>query len=271
MLDQENLLPIPTEENLPDNNEKRMKYELQLLAPLLLRSILLLLWTERMDWFLGVNLGIYAIPDKPAMSPDAFLALGVDYVRSSNELRLCYLIYRENVIPQWILEIVSKQPRDEYGSKFDRYAEMGILYYTIYNPSYYQRDQRDPFEVYRLENGQYVRQTGNPVWMPEISLGIGHEMGTYKQISQDWLYWYDERGIRYPAQEDVLRQEQILRGQRTLMRQNNENNVVTSEQILAQAIALKLIQQGVDLATIAQATGLLTSQLQNLQNSEPLT
>jgi alpha-amylase/alpha-mannosidase (GH57 family) len=55
------------------------------------------------------------------------------------------------------------------------------------------------------------------------------------------------------------------------MRQNNEDNLVTSEQILAQTIALKLIQQGVDLTTIAQATGLLTSQLQNLQNSEPLT
>jgi Uma2 family endonuclease len=210
MLDQENLLPIPTEENLPDNNEKRMKYELQLLAPLLLRSILLLLWTERMDWFLGVNLGIYAVPDKPAISPDAFLALGVDHVRPNKKLRLYYLIYRENVIPQWILEVVSKKPRAEYNSKFDRYAEMSILYYTIYNPSHYQRDQHDLFEVYRLENGQYVRQIGNPVWMPEIGLGIGHEMGTYKQISQDWLYWYDEQGIKYPAQEDVLRQQEIL-------------------------------------------------------------
>jgi Uma2 family endonuclease len=267
MLDEENIILLPTEEDLPDSDEKPVDHELQLLAPLLLRSILLLLWAERMDWFMGVNLGVYPFPNEPTIGPDAFLALGVDRVRPNNKLRLSYLVYRENVMPQWVLEVVSKKPGGEYSSKFERYAQMGVLYYTIYNPSYYRRDQHDAFEVYRLEEGQYVRQLGNPVWMPEIALGIGHEVGTHERIERDWLYWYDGQGIRYPAQEDALQQERILRGRETLMRRDIEEKLATSEQTLTQTIAINLLRQGVDLNTIAQATGLSIPLLQDLQHA----
>ncbi len=269
-LDEESLLLLPTEEDLPDSDEKPVDHELQLLAPMLLRSILLILWADRMDWFMGVNLGIYPFPYEPAIAPDAFLAIGVDRVRPDNKLRLSYLVYRENVMPQWVLEVVSKKPGGEYDKKFDRYAEMGVLYYTIYNPSHYRRDKHDAFEVYRLENGQYVRQLGNPVWMSEIGLGIGHEVGMHERISRDWLYWYDEQGMRYPAQEDALQQERILRAQESLIRREVEEKLATSEQTTTQTIALRLLQQGVDLNTISQATGLSIDQLQNLQeDSEP--
>ncbi len=263
MLDEESLLLLPTEEDLPYSDEKPVDHELQLLAPLLLRSILLLLWADRMDWFMGVNLGVYPFPYEPAIGPDAFLALGVDRVRPDNKLRLSYLVYRENVMPQWVLEVVSKKPGGEYGKKFDRYAEMGVLYYTIYNPSHYRRDKHEAFEVYRLEEGQYVRQLGNPIWMPEIGLGIGHEVGTHERISRDWLYWYDEQGNRYPAQEDALQQERILRAQESLIRREVEEKLATSEQ----TIALSLLQQGVDLNIISQATGLSISELQTLQDA----
>jgi Uma2 family endonuclease len=185
MLDEELLLSLPTEEDLPDSDEKPVDKELQLLAPFLLRAILSYVWRDRLDWFLGVNLGIYPAPGEKAIGPDAFLSLGVDRVRPSNKLRLSYLVYREGVMPQWVLEVVSKSPGDEYDQKFLRYAEMGVLYYVIYNPSHYRRDKHESFEVYRLEKGQYVRQVGNPVWMPELGLGIGHEKGTHDQVYRD--------------------------------------------------------------------------------------
>ena len=98
--------------------------------------------------------------------------------------------------------------------------------------------------------------------MPEIGLGIGHEVGTHERISRDWLYWYDEQGTRYPAQEDALQQERILRERESLIRREVEEKLATSEQ----TIALKLLQQGVDLNIISQATGLSMSELQDLQN-----
>jgi len=55
-------------------------------------------------------------------------------------------------------EIVSKTPGGEYDDKMAKYAQIGVLYYIIYNPDYWKRDKHDRFEVYRLVNGAHVRQ-----------------------------------------------------------------------------------------------------------------
>jgi Uma2 family endonuclease len=201
MVEYNSLQYLPTEEDLPETDNTPVDN--------LLRAILALLWASRMDWFLGVNLGIYYDPDKPAIAPDGFLSLGVPRRRSAKG-RLSYVVWQENnVVPQWVLEVVSKTPGGEYDDKMTKYAEMGVLYYTIYNSDYWKRDKHEPFEVYRLERGSYVRQRGNPVWMPEIGLGIGYEQGTHEGWSREWLYWYDQQGNRFPAPENVIEQERL--------------------------------------------------------------
>jgi Uma2 family endonuclease len=230
MLEDEPLLLLPTEEDLPDSDEKPVDNELQVLAPVLLRAILTYIWSDRFDWFFGINLGVYYDENEPAMvsdrleviGPDGFLSLGVARVRPNGKLRRSYVLKQEKVMPQWVLEVVSKKPGGEYGEKVKSYAAMGVLYYVIYNPTHYVRDKHEAFEVYKLKKGKYVRQRGNPVWMPEIGLGIGHEFGTQDDIERDWLYWYDESGNRYPAPADILKQERILRGREQLMRQQLE-------------------------------------------------
>jgi len=199
---------LPTAEELPDSDDTPVDNELQNLIPNLLRAILAWLWAERTDWFLGINMGVYYEPKTDAIVPDSFLSLGVERFKEGNKLRPSYVIWQENnIVPLWVLEVVSKTPGNEYGNKMTKYAEMGVLYYTIYNSDYWQRDEHDPFEVYRLENGVYVRQSGNPVWMPEIDLGIGCERGTHEGCTRDWLYWYDEQGNRFPAPANVIEQE----------------------------------------------------------------
>jgi Uma2 family endonuclease len=285
MLEEEALLLLPTEEDLPDSDEQPVDNELQLLAPMLLRGILAYIWDDRLDWFFGINLGVYPVANEPAIGPDAFLSLGVDRIRPQNKLRLSYLVYREGVMPQWVLEVVSKQPGGEYDQKFRQYAELGVLYYTIYNPSHYRRDRHEPFEVYRLESGRYVRQLGNPVWLPEIGLGIGHEEGIQDRNRRDWLYWYDDRGNRYPVPENALKEEKLLREREQLMRIQAEARLAEAmrsrfemaeqlEQARRQAaqdlvqerqsIARNLLQQGVAIVVVAQATGLTIEQLEDL-------
>jgi Uma2 family endonuclease len=242
MLEENTLLSFPTEEDLLDCDEKPVDNELQLLAPMLLRGILSYIWDDRLDWFFGINLGVYPVIDQPAIGPDAFLSLGVERVRANNKLRLSYLVYREGVMPQWVLEVVSKQPGGEYDEKFRQYAELGVLYYTIYNPSHYRRDQHEAFEVYRLEKGRYVRQFGNPVWMPEIGLGIGHEVGSQDRNRRDWLYWYDEQGSRYPVPENALKEEKLLREREQLMRRQAEERLaeeVRSRLVIADQLELE--------------------------------
>ena len=213
---------LPTEDDLPDTDHQPVDNELQLLVPFLLQAILEIAWADRSNWFMGVNLGLYHTPGEPAIGPDALLSLGVERVRQNNKLRKSYVVWQEGVMPQWVLEVVSQKPGGEYERNRDRtegegklfqYARMGVQYYTIYNPNHWKRDKHDPFEVYHLENGVYVRQPGNPVWMPDIGLGIGSAQGTHKGYEREWLYWYDEQGNQYPVPANVLERERRLRVQ----------------------------------------------------------
>jgi len=87
-----------------------------------------------------------------------------------------------------------------------------------------------------------VRQRGNPVWMPEIGLGIGYEQGTHEAWSREWLYWYDQQGNRFPAPENVIQQER-LRADRA------EQQARMTEQQLADLLA-KLQERGIDPDTL---------------------
>jgi Uma2 family endonuclease len=180
--------------------------ELQDLIPSLLKAILALVWANRMDWFFGVDMGIYYDPEKPAIVPDGFLSLGVERV-FHEDLRLSYVFWEENnIAPILVLEVVSHKAGGEYSSKKKLYAEMEVLYYVIYNP---QRRRKSPLEVYRLVDGEYMLQRGNPVWLEEIGLAIGSERGTYQGITREWLYWYDEQGQRLLTPEErILQAEQ---------------------------------------------------------------
>ncbi|MEH2302534.1 MAG: hypothetical protein V7K88_27020 [Nostoc sp.] len=44
--------------------------------------------------------------------------------------------------------------------------------------------------------------------MPEISLAIGMERGTYLGIPREWLYCYDEQGERFLTPEEQVKQAQ---------------------------------------------------------------
>ncbi|MCY7392799.1 MAG: Uma2 family endonuclease [Leptolyngbyaceae cyanobacterium CAN_BIN12] len=191
-------LCLPSSEELPDSDDTPVDNELQDLIPGLLKAILAWLWRDRWDWFFGVDMGVYYDPDKPAIVPDGFLSLGVSRV-TDEELRLSYVLWEERRIPSFVLEVVSKKYRREYSTKKQLYAEMGVLYYAVYSS---RRRRKPPLEVYQLINGEYHLLAGNPVWMPELGLGLGRDRGTYQGVLREWLYWYDETGQRYPTFEE---------------------------------------------------------------------
>ena len=145
---------------------------------------------------------------QPAVIPEGFLSIGVP--RSTSERgRLSYVLWEENEIPPLLaLEIVSQNYNDEYEKTKDKYTQLGVKYYLIYNPDYWQRDEHQPFELYRLEQGEYILQTAEPYWMPEIGLGIGRGRGTYVGWKREWLFWYDQEGNAYRTLEEIAKQYQ---------------------------------------------------------------
>uniref|UniRef100_A0A1D9G7U2 Uncharacterized protein n=1 Tax=Moorena producens (strain JHB) TaxID=1454205 RepID=A0A1D9G7U2_MOOP1 len=59
MIQYDPLQYLPSAEELPDSDDTPVDNELQILIPTLLRAVLSWLWSERQDWFLGVNMEVY--------------------------------------------------------------------------------------------------------------------------------------------------------------------------------------------------------------------
>ena len=217
LLDSE--IRLPTSEELPDSDETPVDNENQNTIPNWLLAILEEIWEERQDWFFGVDMGIYDREAQkqrtPVIIPDGFLSIGVQRHKREGKGRLSYVLQEENeVVPILALEFISQTYNQEYGKKMADYAKLGVKYYVIYNPEYSRRNKHEPFEVYKLVEGQYEKQAGEPVWLPEIGLGIGRVQGELGGITREWLAWYDVTGTAYP-----LPQEQIRRLGRQLLRE----------------------------------------------------
>jgi len=203
MLDYSLLHNLPSAKDLPDSDDTPVDNELQELIPHLLKSILEIIWSDRWDWFFGIDMGIYYEPTLNPIVPDGFLSLGVPHMKDE-DLRPSYVLWEEKTVPILALEVISKTSNQEYSKKKEIYERIGIQYYVIYNP---QRKKKPRLEVYSLENKEYVL-LGNqsPIWLKEIGLGIGLERQTYQRMTREWLYWYDENQERFLTPEERSRQ-----------------------------------------------------------------
>jgi Uma2 family endonuclease len=202
---------LPTSDELPCSDDTPVDNEDQNFIPNFLLFLLEFIWANRMDWYWGVDMGIYhttGVSPLVPVIPDGFLSLGVER-RKGGGSRKSYVVWEENgIVPIFALEIVSLTYGGEYDTKMGIYARLGVLYYVVYNPYYWRRDQHQPFEVYRLVDGEYQQQIGEPFWMPEIGLGIGRAISNSGGLQREVLYWYDERGVRYQTPEEVSQQAQ---------------------------------------------------------------
>ncbi len=222
---------LPSSAELPDSDDTPVDNELQNLIPNLLEAILAMVWPHKLNWFFGVDMAIYFAPEQPPIVPDGFLSLGVERF-IGEEGRLSYVLWEEeNIPPILALEVVSKTYGGEYERKKKSYAELGVLYYAIYVPTRRSRRHREPLEIYKLVNGNYQLLDGNPVWLPEVGLGLGRDRGLYLGREREWLYWYDQTGNRLPTPEEKIQQEQVRAAQ---------------EQARAERLAAKLKALGID-------------------------
>ena len=205
---------LPSSTELPDSDDTPVDNEDQNWLPNVLLLLLKYIWADRTDWFFGVDMGVYhptGVNHRFPVVPDGFLSLGVER-RKGNKSRRSYVMWEENDIPPILtLEVVSWTPGGEYEEKMAIYAKLGVLYYVIYNPEYWQRDRHQPFEVYKLVDGAYQLQIGEPYWFPEIGLGIGRCQEISGAIQQEVLSWFDDRNNRYlrPEEEAVLAKQEV--------------------------------------------------------------
>lgn len=219
-------LCLPSSEELPDSDDTPVDNELQDLVPGLLKAILAQFWHDRWDWFFGVDMGIYYDPDLPAIVPDGFLSIGIPRF-IDEDLRFSYVLWEEQKVPTFVLEVVSHRYRGEYKAKKALYAQMGVKYYAVYAP---RRRRKPKLEVYELMGEEYQSLTGEPIWLPEVGLGIGRDRGFYLGIEREWLYWYDETGHRIPTSEERAKDAEKQAQQAEQQAQQAEQQARQAEQ-----------------------------------------
>lgn len=199
---------LPSTEDLPCSDDTPVDNEDQNLLPNLLLLLLTSLWKERMDWYFGVDMAVYhttGVSPKVPVVPDAFLSVGVER-KKNGKSRRSYAVWEEQeIVPTLVLEMVSHKPGGEYDEKMSLYARLGVVYYVVYNPEFWQRDRHQPIEVYKLEADTYQLQIGEPYWMPEVGLGIGRYQGEVGGLPQEILTWYDEQGNRLLSEAEQER------------------------------------------------------------------
>lgn len=241
---------LPSTLELPCSDDTPVDNEDQNLLPNLLLFVLASLWAERMDWYFGVDMAIYhttGVSVKVPVVPDAFLSLGVERRKidedGQSEGRLSYALWEESgIAPAMVLEMVSKTPGGEYDEKLETYRRLGVLYYLVYNPKHWERDRHLPFELYKLVEGRYQLQIGEPYWMPEVGLGIGRTQQLFGGIELEMLLWHDKQGISYPLPEEALQRLQ------TLVQRLQQQLEAERQQLKAERQQLEIERQRADVA-----------------------
>jgi Uma2 family endonuclease len=262
-------LYLPAETELPHSDDTPVDNELQNEIPNFILNLLRLAWEERQDWFFGVDMAVYYHPQLPAIVPDGFLAMGVPRYKSEAG-RLSYMLWHEEkVMPILALEVVSEKYNGEYEQKLETYQELGILYYVIYNPLTQKRRKhkhRASLEVYKLVEAVYQLVSPNSqgiMWLPEIGFGMGCELWAFVAWEREWLFLYDQDGIRYLTDKEVAAQERqgkirerLIANQERIAKQEAEQGKQQAE--LAQKLAEQKAQR---LAKMLEALGVDPEQI----------
>lgn len=83
------------------------------------------------------------------------------------------------------------------------YAQIGVLYYAIYDPD--QRVQEEPLRVFVLRDKSYVPCQAE--WLPVLNLGLTLWHGQFENTEDVWLRWCNREGNVIPTGAERADQE----------------------------------------------------------------
>lgn len=195
------------------------------------------------QFIVASDVGIFYEPKTPPIVPDVFLSLGLTKPpaekRKQHKRYRSYFVWEVHKVPEVVIEIVSNNEGGEDTSKKRKYAELGILYYAIFDP--FHELSEETLRFFRLQDGEYVET--KDTWMPEVELGLTLWCGRYQEVDTEWLRWSDHNGIPIPTGEELAAQERN-RAEQERNRAEQEYDRAEQERNRAERLAAKLLQLG---------------------------
>jgi hypothetical protein len=151
------------------------------------------------------SVGLFYKDKTPPVYPDVLLSL--DVAPPAENLRAkenhSYFLWIVGKRPEAAIEVVSDTRGGEEDYKLRLYARIGIVYYVIFDPSNLYK--HGVLRGYELRGGVY--EPIDPVWLPQIGLGLKLWAGKFEGSHEDWLRWFDREGRVIPTGEERLIEE----------------------------------------------------------------
>ena len=161
----------------------------------LLIEIIIHLWRERKDYYVGGNMFIYFDPDQVRKrnfrGPDFFVVKGI---RDNTRWREAWVLWEEDGLgPNVVIELASQSTMaEDTGPKKAIYEQiLRAPEYFCYNP------ETEILLGWRLEGGRYVDLPANEkgwLWSEELAAWVGTWSGEFLGRPNLWLRFFDRAG-----------------------------------------------------------------------------
>ncbi len=150
------------------------------------------------------DVGIFISPYKPPIAPDMFLSLDVQANAEyfENEHR-AYFIWEFAKTPEIALEVVSNRKGKEMGDKMQRYAQLGIPYYIVFDPFLELSDEKLRTHELAFGGRRYRRLLDHT--LPDMDLSLQLWRGVFEGVEAEWLRWCKADGTIIPTGEERAR------------------------------------------------------------------
>jgi len=133
-----------------------------------------------------------------------FLSLDVEIAEDwYDKEHRSYFVWEFGKMPEVIIEIVSNTKGEEAARKLKRYAQIGVLYYLIYDPQ--QLIQDELTRLHELHVGEYVRK--QDLFLDRVGLGLTLWEGVFEAREAQWLRWCDAQGQVLPTGAKLAERE----------------------------------------------------------------
>lgn len=199
MFTEETLTPFPDHTQLPCEDGTFVKnFQEHPQSVLLTSAIQPVLDRLHPDgqYTIGQDSGIYwrltDPPQRGAEAPDWFYVPNVPPTLNG-QMRRSYVLWREIIPPQIVLEFVSgngEEERDQtpWHGKF-------WIYETVIRPAYYgiYEVEKASLEIFHHVGSRYQKMTPNEFGhyvIPELNVALGIWQGTYQNVELPWLRWW---------------------------------------------------------------------------------
>ena len=223
---------LVTEDDTPVDNLYSEKQHRLLTEPLYSS------WRPDRLFLVAANVGLSYAVRQPPLVPDALLSLDVEAPADLEPKRnRSYFIWEFGKAPEAVIEIVSNKEGGETTDKMLKYAQIGILYYAIYDP--FQEVQAEPLRVFVLRDKSYVPCPAE--WLPVLKLGLTLWHGQFENSEDVWLRWCDREGNVIPTGAERAKQADQLAEQ---ARQRAEQERQRADRLAGQLRALGIEPNG---------------------------